>query len=174
MKDALPSKFVTEVEVADTALGIGGPFQLDQDNQRRFVRLEISAPMSLMRIRDLLGNLRPPEDGRGIPGTVLNVSAGGVLVDLSQPLSEDDLVAMHFSLQGGETLDNVLGSVKRVEQDGPSYLIGIEFIGEDHLRDRLSQAELDLLKVDLGAFARKVEDVLQKYICRSPTPGRKG
>ena len=139
MKDTTRVKFVTDVDVEDTEIKVRRPFRLDKENQRRFVRLEISSPMSLNKIKDIFGNFWPAGEGYTIDGDILNISAGGVLVEIDQPLNEGDIVTMRFSLQGAETLDNVLGIVKRVDQDESCYLVGIEFICRDYLLDKLSK-----------------------------------
>ncbi len=79
---------------------------------------------------------------------------------------------MRFTLQELETLDNVLGRVKRTEQEDQHYLVGIEFIEESQLRDVLSQAEIDLLSDNFGSFSHRVHDVLQKYVQRTRTVGQ--
>lgn len=166
MKDTTRVKFVTDVDVEDTEIKVRRPFRLDKENQRRFVRLEISSPMSLNKIKDIFGNFWPAGEGYTIDGDILNISAGGVLVEIDQPLNEGDIVTMRFSLQGAETLDNVLGIVKRVDQDESCYLVGIEFIGRDYLLDKLSKGELEMLSENLSNFTQKVQDVLKKYIYR--------
>jgi hypothetical protein len=168
MKDTTRTKFVTDVDVKDTEIKVRRPFRLDKENQRRFVRLEISSPMSLNKIKDIFGNFWSTGEGYTIGGNILNISAGGVLVEIDQPLNEGDIVAMRFSLEEGETLDNILGTVKRVDQDESCYLIGIEFIGRDYLLDKLSEGELEMLSENLSDFTQTVHDVLKKYIYREP------
>jgi hypothetical protein len=166
MKDTTRMKFIKDVDVNDTAIKVRRPFRLDRENQRRFVRLEISSPTSLNKIKDIFGNFWPVGEGYTIDGDILNISAGGVLIEIDQPLNEGDIVDMRFSLQGDETLDNVLGTVKRVDQDESCYLVGIEFIGRDYLLDRLSEGEMQMLSENLSDFTQTVHDVLKKYIYR--------
>lgn len=166
MKNTTKVKFVTDVDVKDTEIKVRRPFRLDKENQRRFVRLEISSPMSLNKIKDTFGNFWPAGEGYTIDGDILNISAGGVLVEIDQPLNEGDIVAMRFSLQEAETLDNVLGTIKRTDQDESCYLVGIEFIGRDYLLDKLSEGEMEMLSENLSNFTQTVQDVLKKYIYR--------
>ena len=166
MKDTTRVKFVTDVDVNDTEIKVRRPFRLDKENQRQFVRLEISSPMSLNKIKDTFGNFWPAGEGYTIDGDILNISAGGVLVEIDQPLNEGDIVVMRFSLQGAETLDNVLGTIKRTDQDESCYLVGIEFIGRDYLLDKLSEGEMEMLSENLSNFTQTVQDVLKKYIYR--------
>ncbi|HWR83621.1 MAG TPA: PilZ domain-containing protein [Candidatus Deferrimicrobium sp.] len=166
MKDSLRTKFVSDINVTDAEWRVRPPFHLQQDNRRRFVRLEISSPMSLRKLKDIFGNFWPTGGGYAIEGTILNVSPGGVLVETDQPMNEGDLVVMQLTLQGAETLDHVLGAVKRSDQLDDCFLAGVEFIGRDRLRDQLSQAELDILTDDLSDFTHSVQEVLAKYVYR--------
>jgi len=172
MKDRKSTRFVSDVDVTDPGVKVRSPFRLERDNQRRFVRLEISSPMSLNKIKDIFGNFWPVSGGYAIDGIILNISPGGVLVEVDEPLNEGDVVSMKFSLsaggqtyrQGVETLDNVLGIVKRTDQEEKCCLVGIEFISKDYLRDKLSQGELEMLSENLSDFTQTVQDVLKKYI----------
>jgi PilZ domain len=167
MKTTSRSRFVSDIE-SQTAEFVGtAPFKVQKENQRRFVRLEISAPMSLNKIKEQGGGFWPEGSTYTINGTILNLSAGGVFVELDELLNEGDVVAMRFTIQGEECLDNVLGIVKRSEQiEEPASLTGIEFIGKDYLVDKLSSGELQALPDTLFDFNKSVERVLNKYIRR--------
>lgn len=165
MKHTDKVKFVSEVDIGDGQVEVRKPFKMNQDNQRRFIRLEISAPVWMKSVKDCLGEFSS-KDNYPYVGTVLNISAGGVLVDLEQKIAERDIVVMRFILQDVETLDNVLGVVKRVEKSGDSYLAGVEFISRDNLMDMLSQAEIDLLTENVNGFEEKVHELLSRYLYR--------
>ncbi len=166
MTDTTKTKFISEVNMEGKEIKVHPPFKLHKDNQRRFVRLEISSPMSLKKVKDVFGNFLQHKEEFTISGTILNISEGGILVELDQPLNEGDIVSMRFTLQGVETLENVLGTVKRTDQDNTWYLTGIEFVGRDYLLDKLSQAEMEMISENLSDFETTVQDVLKKYIYR--------
>jgi hypothetical protein len=168
MESNTHTRFVADVDMQGTNIRIRSPFQLHRSEQRQFVRLEISSPMSLRKIKDIAGGFWPGGDSYPIDGTILNISAGGVLVEIDEPLSEGDLVAMRFTLREGETLNNVLGVVKRVEADDGTFLVGAEFVDRTHLRDKLTHGELELLSEQPADFTQSVRDVLEKYIYREP------
>lgn len=170
MKDSTKTTFISEVRMEEDGIKIHRPFKLSTENQRRFVRLEISSPMSLKKIKDVFGNFWPHGTGFTIEGNILNISAGGVLVEIDQPLNEGDIVAMQFTLQGIETLKNVLGIVKRTDQEDTFYLTGIEFVERERLMDKLSRAEMEILMENLSDFKGTIHDVLKKYIYREPSP----
>jgi hypothetical protein len=158
------TKFISDVAHTDVAVKVAKPFKMEKDEQRRYIRLEISSPMDLRKIKDIAGNYWPGGDRRAIDGLILNISGGGVLVEVSQPVNEGDVVAMHFTLQDVESLDNVLGLVKRAERDEGSFLIGIEFITRESLVDLFSEGEMELLSDELTGFNEQVRTVLNKYV----------
>lgn len=166
MKHATRTKYFSDIDVHERQQS-RKPFRIEKDNQRRFVRLEISSPIALKKIKDSVGGFWPDGTTFSIDGTILNVSPGGVLIETEQPLGEHEIVAMRFTLQGDETLDYVLGMVKRSEKMDDFYLSGIEFIHRRHLEDKLSQGEIDMLSDKLADFQEMVQQVLTKYITKT-------
>ena len=166
MKTDSKTKHIKDLAAETTVYKARRPFKVSQDEKRRFIRLEISSPMSLKRIKDREGHYWAQGDWQLIEGLILNVSAGGILVDLDQTLEEGDIVSMHFTLQNVEELDNVLGFVKRVDVDTDGCLAGIEFITREHLVDYFSQAEMDLLGSEYTNFDTSVRQVLSRYVCQ--------
>jgi len=164
MEDPTRMKFVSDINMSQRDVRVKQPFKLSRENQRRYVRLQISSPMSLSKVKDIFGNFWPAGDNDRIDGDILNISGGGVLVEINQSINEGDIVVMRFSLQGTEILDNVLGTVKRADYDQECCLVGIEFINRDFLLDKLSDGELNLISDRLSNFSETVENVLKKYI----------
>ena len=66
MKTNAKTKFVSEVDAAKTQITARGPFKVECDNRRRFIRLELSTPMALQTIKDMAGDFHPESDGRVI------------------------------------------------------------------------------------------------------------
>ncbi len=166
MNKTTKAKFVSDIDVAGKEIKVRPPFKLTTENQRRYVRLEISSPMTLRKIKDVFGNFWAHGTSFTIDGTILNISAGGVLLEVDQPLNEGDIISMFFTLQENETLENVLGAVKRTDRDDTTFLAGVEFVGKNYLMDKLSQAELDMLSENLSDLENTVQKVLQKYVYR--------
>lgn len=163
-----PSKVrhIADHEVTGKDLVAEKPFKINEENSRRFVRLEISAPMSLSKLKDVLGGFWPQQDGPALKGIILNISAGGALVELEHALNEGDIVSMYFQLQEGTTLEGVLGLVKRCDPDSEVCLTGIEFVTRQRLSDLLSQAEMDMLPNDLNDFTGAIRETLGQYVSR--------
>ncbi len=140
------------------------PFKIESENHRKFVRVDIGLPVILKQIKDSSGNFIPEDDVYTVNGSILNISATGMLVDLESPVGEDDVVLIRFTLQDVEALNNVLGVVKRMEYEEDRYLVGVEFIGREELRDRLSQDQFDEVKDSVSSFENRVRETLIKYL----------
>jgi hypothetical protein len=165
MKDSTKIRFISDVDVDPTPVAVRKPFKLMKDNQRRYVRLEITSPVSLKKIKDIFGSFWPNGDAYSIEGSILNISSGGVLVEIDQPLNEGDLVLLRMTVEGIDTIDNILGMAKRCEAaDDTAYLVGIEFITRHHLNDLLSQAEAETLDPSCCDFNERIRQVLQQYV----------
>jgi len=164
MKTDRKTRHVREVAAERKVIRARRPFKVVEEEKRRFIRLEIAAPMSLKRIKGAEGHYRIQNDWNVINGLILNLSAGGVLVDLDQAIEEGDVVSMHFTLQEKEQLENVLGLVKRVDIDSEGCLAGIEFVSRESLADRLSRAEMELLGEEHTNFNSSVRQVLSRYV----------
>lgn len=156
-------KYVSDVNV-DSNTTVKKPFRVSQENQRRFIRIEISAPIGMRHLKDKIVDIGEDADFYNLSGMILNISAGGLLVDLDTPLTEEDLVLMKFTLQDAVELTNVLGLVKRVDHDEESYVTGIEFLEPNILQDRLSAPEIDMLESKVGSFSHRVQETLSAFI----------
>ena len=158
------TKFISDVDVKEDNVRVKKPLKLQSENQRRFIRLTISSPINFRRIKDIFGNFSPDEDEYPIDGQILNISEGGVLAELDQPLNEGDIVAMRIVMEQVEPLEGVLGLVKRCDHEEDFHLVGIQFVRRDDLRDKLSQAEMELLSEDLDHFSHTVQKLLGRYL----------
>ncbi len=173
MKTSAKAKFVKEVETHGVQPKARKPFKVQEENRRKFIRLEIAAPMTLKKIKDREAHFWPDGDWHVVNGLILNISGGGVLVELDQSVTEGDIVAMQFTLQGVESITNVLGIVKRADVDEGVFLTGIEFLNRKQLPDLLSRAEIELLGDTCSDFNERVRQVLSKYVYRENETARK-
>lgn len=170
MKNTDRTRFISEVETDRNNLTFRRPFKAETDGKRRFVRLEISSPVTLKTLKDIFGHFAPDGETTTIEGSILNISEGGVLVDLPQPVEEGNIVTIRFILQGNLKVDNVLGLIKRSEADEGCFLTGIEFINRDRLSDLLSESEINMLSSELTDFGGRISDVLRRYAIKNPAP----
>ncbi|MCK4856979.1 MAG: PilZ domain-containing protein [candidate division Zixibacteria bacterium] len=136
------------------------PLKLYKSKKRRYVRLEISAPVTLAPI-DMD---RPLEhlSGNEQTGTILNLSGGGVLLSCDQQVPENSYVVMSFELKDCELLTGIVGKVKRVDDDGEEgCLMGVEFCSESELNEVFGAANLGGL---ISSFDERIKRTLLKYI----------
>lgn len=94
---------------------------------RRYLRLPLAAPTS---VRYLNGDpaARTFILSRPVPGTLLNVGAGGALVLCEHAPQPGELLSLELTLADQYTFGGLLGKVKRVEPDEEGgFLVGIEF-----------------------------------------------
>ena len=159
-------KHVSDVDMNNKNIMAKKPFKVSVENKRRFIRLEISSPVMMKMLQGRYYQPSPEEDSYKIQGTILNISAGGMLVELEEPVYEDDVVLLQFTLQDNIIMSDVLGLVKRVDKDEKFYLAGIEFVSQEFLQDRLSKTELEFNTTDVADFEQKVQETLSKYLYR--------
>jgi len=158
------TRFISDVDVSQDNVIALKPLKLSRDNHRRYVRLTISSPVHFRKVKDIFGNFTPESGDYPIDGTILNISEGGLLAELDQPLNEGDIVAMRIIMEKVEPLDGVLGLVKRCDHDEDCNLVGIQFVRRDELIDQLSQGEMELLSEELAHFDQTVRQLLSRYL----------
>jgi len=131
--------------------------------RRRFVRLDISGKITF-RVLDSRG---PADSGIGneYPGSLLNISGGGVLFEAETPLKESEVMILNFSLKGREKLENILAVVKRVEStDEPVYLVGAEFITDENLPRYGLESLKGFLPQGTGTFDENLQKLVVRFI----------
>jgi len=157
-------KIISDIEAGDNVLSVKRPFKLYQDEKRRYIRLEIAEPIDLSILKDDVEGYWPEGDGPNYKGSILNLSAGGVLVISDSPVKEGMLVLLKIYLQDIEVLDNIIGLVKRVDDDDTERLIGIEFISREYLKDVFSSSEIEFLPDNVASFNEQLKKALNKYV----------
>lgn len=170
MKESRNMKFVQDVPTEGTTLKVRKPLKLRQEENRKFIRLVINSSMSVQKIKDQEGHYWPEGDWHIINGVILNISAGGVLVELDQEVNAGEVVSMQFSLQEVTGMENVLGLIKRVDAEPDCFIVGIEFITREKLVDYFSEAELELLSGNHKNFDESLRTVLDKYVYAESGP----
>ncbi len=163
MSDKTNVKYISDIELSDSDLLVKKPFKVQQENKRRFIRIEISAPVTMRNLKDNINDIIN-EEVYTISGTIFNISASGVLVELKETIALQDYVLMKFTIQDSETIDSVLGVVKRIDREDAINLVGIEFVTPNCLKDQLSQPEIELLEENISNFNEGIHETIEKYI----------
>lgn len=164
MEDTLKIKHISDIPLEDSEIQVKEPFKVSKEDRRRFVRLEISTPLTLKNLNDFLNNNTAFDNLFELSGEIINISATGVLIEIENPIIENDVVLMKFTIQDVETMSNVLGLVKRTDLTDGIHLAGIEFISTDQLCDRFSTAECDLIAGQAASFKEQIHKTLSKYL----------
>ncbi len=155
------------------ATKLRAPFQVEEEDRRKFVRIDFAAPVAIRRVKDADGTWTDPALSAPIHGMILNLSAGGVLVDTDVALAEGEVVLLYMTVQDNAPLNDILGVVKRVDIDPDGCLVGVEFSCRDRLTDRLSHAEIELLPPAADTFVAVITTVLESYL-EPPTEAKRG
>ncbi len=158
------TKIISDIEAGENVVSVRMPFKLVKDQRRRYIRLEIGEPVSFAILKDKAEGFWPDGDGPLIHGSLLNISAGGMLVEADSGVGEGSIIMIKMSLQDIEVIDNVVGLVKRADRDEEKYLIGIEFITREYLEDIFSMTEIDILGERVASFDEQLRKVLNKYV----------
>jgi hypothetical protein len=140
------------------------PFKIMEDNRRRFIRIDIDAPITFCTIKSVEGTFWAECDGPSGSGEILNISAGGILLFTPQPVMEGTVVSMSLQLEGCDTIDHILGLVKRTELDSGGYLVGVESVTRERLGDVLADDEIQQLPDNLASFTERLRALLNQYI----------
>ncbi len=129
----------------------------NRTQRRQYVRLEISGKMQF-RTLDLEN-----KSGAGpeMAGTLLNISAGGVLFESPIKLPEKGFIVVNFTLKGYQSFNFILAVVKRCEgSKAKGYLVGAEFVS----RHNIAAYDLEYIEKFLPSGAGTFDENLQKLV----------
>lgn len=140
------------------------PFQILEDNRRRFIRIDIVEPITFTVVKSAEGTFWPEGDGPAGSGEILNISAGGILMFTTEPMMEKTVISMSLKIEGCETIENILGMVKRTDIDSGGYLVGIESVTREKLWDIISKEEIGQLPENVASFTERLQMLLNQYI----------
>lgn len=145
-----------------------------KQQKRRFVRLEIFSPVSFSILQiDKDKRVRThPEKKAGI---LLNLSGGGALISSNDKVDHDDVLLMTFDIKGFDSLSNVIGLVKRVEEceDG-ERLIGLEFLTAEKIEDTQLRTALARLPGNPLAFAEDLQRLVSRFVFQKQIEAESG
>lgn len=164
------TKFISDVTTDDSIVQVKAPFKLYRDKSRRYIRLEISEAVAYAILKDSESDLRPGADRTEYNGQILNLSPGGALLESEYPAEDGALLLLNMSLQEIESLENVVGLVKRCEPCEGKWMIGVEFVTRQYLHDTLSAAQMELIPGGSLSFEEKIQTVLGRYIFHKRIP----
>ena len=137
--------------------------RVDRIQRRKYVRLDISGKIGYRRIDEAEENTEglSPE----ITGTLLNISAGGVLFESVGKVKTGGFIILSFNLKSHHKLQNILAVVKRCEgSKSKGYLIGAEFLTKNNQANYgLTNLE-KFLPPETGTFDENLQKLLIRFI----------
>jgi c-di-GMP-binding flagellar brake protein YcgR len=147
----------------DATVAIEKKSEVCRLQRRKFIRIDIAGNLGL-RIFDNLAGKRAGF-GPEITGTLLNISAGGLLFECSHKLNSDDLILLNFSLKSKHSLKDILAVVKRSEgSKSKGYLIGAEFMTRSHYKELGLEKLDDFLPPGCGTFDENLQKLVLRFI----------
>jgi len=129
--------------------------------RRRYVRLDITSSIDIKLI------VPEPVQGGFIPfcGDVLNVSAGGVLIESEEAMPEDAYVVMEFELNGSDRISGVVGRIKRCDSEtDSSHLVGVEFCTSEDIAQNCPPEYRKFMNEECSSFDDKVRKLINRYV----------
>lgn len=170
--------YTFKANIMDLFEGESGSIEISRNDdvkrvqRRKFVRLDIAGEMKF-RILDTTDPSKS-DIGRPNTGSLLNISAGGVLFETESNVPEGAMLILNFALRGNESLENILATVKRVDTADDDYrLVGAEFITEENLAKFGLESLKDLLPPGTGTFDKNLQKLVIQYIHRQQVRMRK-
>lgn len=144
-------------------------------NQRRqFVRLDISGDLDFRVLETAEGD--EGSISQKFHGSLLNISAGGVLFETQTCIKADGLLILDFKLKGHHPLSNILAVTKRAEAiDDDMYIVGAEFIANENLARHGLETLGDFLPPGTGTFDDNLQKLMVEFIYEQQVElGKKG
>jgi c-di-GMP-binding flagellar brake protein YcgR len=151
--------------------------ELERSQRRRFVRIDIAGDIEFKVVETSSG--QEPQLSLDKRGQLLNISAGGILLNTNKELKRDNIVLLNFSLKNSQRLENVLGLVKRSERstdsdsDRKEYLAGIEFMTKKQALELLTSEITDTLPSTVNFFDEALQQVIVQFVYRQQVESRK-
>ncbi|OGC90835.1 MAG: hypothetical protein A2W25_12945 [candidate division Zixibacteria bacterium RBG_16_53_22] len=143
---------------------------INRTQRRKFVRLDLSGKMQFKT----LDTARADNPGPELLGTLLNISAGGVLFESPVKVSERGFIIVSFTLKGRQTLDGILAVIKRCEgSKAKGYLIGAEFVTRRNFGDHDIRQIDEFLPPGAGTFDENLQKLVVQFIYNQQVELRK-
>lgn len=139
--------------------------------RRRYVRLDITSPIDIKLLVPASGE---NETAGMIPfrGEVINVSAGGMLIESTDAMPENEYIVLEFELNKKAKLEGIVGKIKRCDtEDDCRHFVGIEFCTKEDIDQNCPAEYQQLLNEQCVSFDEKVRELINKHVFRLKTAG---
>ena len=155
-KIAVPSKGKLKIAVAEELFPV---------TNRKFERIEIHQDVKLTYFDDVSIITARLSKLKWIETKTINISGGGMLVEIPTNLTDDFYMILNLGLEGVELPDLMVGSVRHCRPALASlFHIGVEFITRECYRQKLPKSLVRNLPPQLFEFDNKSRDNLDIYL----------
>ncbi|UCD94048.1 MAG: hypothetical protein JSU69_09795 [Candidatus Zixiibacteriota bacterium] len=155
-KIAIPSKGKLRIAVAEELFPV---------TNRKFERIEIHQEVRLTYFDDISIVTTRLNKLKWIETKTVNISGGGMLVEIPVNLTADFYMILNLGLEGVDLPDLMVGSVRHSRPAMASlFHIGVEFITRECYRQKLPKSLVRNLPQKLFEFDNKSRDNLDIYL----------
>jgi c-di-GMP-binding flagellar brake protein YcgR len=147
----------------DGAIEIEKAIEATRVQRRKFIRIDIAGRLAFRTLDD--NSSGSVGLGSESSGTLLNISAGGLLFECTYQLTENSMILLSFSLKSKHTLKNILAIIKRCEgTQEEGYLIGAEFITRNNYKEHGLEKLEQFLPPGCGTFDENLQKLVLRFI----------
>ncbi|MCD6162458.1 MAG: PilZ domain-containing protein [candidate division Zixibacteria bacterium] len=142
--------------------------EVKRSQKRRFVRIDIAGDI-VFRILDSSADNKGAFSGDR-KGELLNISAGGILITVDEPVKQNDILLLNFWMKDNQRLSNILGVVKRAEQSANSdnleseHLVGVEFLSKESVPKYIPWNLAEILPPDTNFFNDALQELIVAFV----------
>ncbi len=112
--------------------------------------------------------------GPEVAGTLLNISAGGILFECPSKIRHNGIVALSLSLKGRNSIQNILAVIKRCEGSrSKGYLVGAEFLTKHNLKNYHLEKIEEFMPPNCGTFDENLQKLIVRFIYNQQVDLRK-
>lgn len=141
------------------------PRSVRRVQRRQFVRLELSMPVDYAVLTSSALAGENPEPLQWVHTRSVDISAGGILIGVPEPVDEEALVVLRMSdLTPAGVPAMVVGIVRRTDQKNERCVAGIEFLLSENLPLFIPESLLEVLPAQVREFTEGQQDRLSNHL----------
>ncbi len=144
------------------------PLKRIRHNHTPYVHLGLSSSARFRLLEANQGVLRLSKDQ--FSGGILNLSEEGMLISTDHQVPDEGFLLATLFLNQTIILEGILGKIKKVEfLDNRDFLVGVEFLSIEELKEVSSPGEIESLPVNPGNFKQKLQDIINHHLPKDET-----
>jgi c-di-GMP-binding flagellar brake protein YcgR len=133
--------------------------------RRQFVRIELFIPIQYANLSTGRKGKRASGQFKWLQSTIINMSAGGVLMKVPEQVACSDLILLKMDfLRQANVGDTIAGTCRRTFKESKEYYAGIEFITAQQLGRHFDAKKLRILSQSARDFDQTAQNRLASYV----------